>query len=124
MDIELGRRAAQALGDMDIGQAVVVQQGIVLGVEAAEGTDALVRRCAELRLQGRGGVLAKLPKPGQDRRVDLPTIGVRTVEGAVAAGLVGIAIQAGGGLVIDRPAVVRAADAADLFVCGLAREPR
>ncbi len=111
-DIAVGCRASQAVGALDIGQAVVVQQGMVLGVEAIEGTDALLMRCRDLRREGPGGVLVKLKKPGQEARADLPTIGAATVDGAKAAGLKGIAIEAGGALVIDRAAVVAAADAA------------
>jgi lipid-A-disaccharide synthase len=118
-DIEVGRRVARTLGALDVGQAVVVQQGVVLGVEAIEGTDALVARCRELRREGPGGVLVKIKKPAQERRVDLPTIGVGTVKAAAAAGLSGIAVEAGGALVIDPQAVGRAADAAGLFVVGV-----
>ncbi len=118
-DIQRGIAVARALGAVDVGQAAVVQQGIVLGVEAVEGTDALLARCATLRRDGPGGVLVKLKKPGQETRVDLPTIGVRTIEGASAAGLRGIAVQAGGSLIVDRPAVVAAADAAGLFILGV-----
>lgn len=122
-DIRRGRAVAAALGDLDVGHGVVVQQGRVLGVEAAEGTDALLARCKGLRLEGRGGVLVKLVKRGQDRRVDLPAIGPRTVRGAIEAGLGGIAVSAGATLVIDREAVARDADAAGLFVVGIADEP-
>ena len=118
-DIDLGARVARALGALDVGQAAVVRAGLVLGVEAQEGTDALLRRCAELGGGSSGGVLVKLRKPGQERRVDLPTIGVATVAGAAAAGLKGIAVEAGNALIVDRPEVARAADAAGLFVVGI-----
>lgn len=120
-DITLGFRVVRALGALDIGQAAVVQQGLVLGVEAIEGTDALIARCAGLRREGPGGVLVKAQKPGQERRADLPTIGRRTVEAAAAAGLRGIAVEAGASLVVDRAAVAAAADGAGLFVVGVAR---
>ena len=110
---------AKALGAADVGQAVVVQQGLVLAVEALEGTDALLRRAAELRRDGPGGVLIKVTKPRQERRADLPSIGSGTVEGSATAGLKGIALEAGGTLIIDREAVIRAADAAGLFIVGL-----
>ncbi len=113
-------RVARALGALDVGQAVVVQQGMVLGVEAIEGTDALIARCGPLRRAGGGGVLVKLAKPGQERRADLPTVGPRTVTNAAASGLRGIAVEAGSTLMIDRAAVVAAADAAGLFVVGIA----
>ena len=122
-DIKRGMAVARALGEADVGQAVVVQQGVVLGVEAVEGTDALLARAAGLRLAGQGGVLVKIAKPQQDRRVDQPTIGVATVEAAAAAGLRGIAVEAGGTLVVDREAVARAADDAGLFVVGVTVEP-
>lgn len=118
-DIAHGLRVASALGALDIGQAVVVQQGLVLGVEAIEGTDALLARCAGLRRDGPGGVLVKVEKPGQERRADRPTIGPRTVAGAAEAGLCGVAGQAGATLVLDRDEVVRAADALGLFVIGV-----
>jgi len=118
-DIALGLKAAHALGALDIGQAVIVQQGIVLGVEAIEGTDALIARCGALRREGVGGVLVKIAKPGQERRADLPTIGPDTVRNAAAAGLRGIAVETGASLIIDRAAVVEAADSAGLFVIGV-----
>jgi DUF1009 family protein len=110
---------ARALGAIDVGQAVVVQQGLVLGVEAIEGTDALLDRVGPLRRGGLGGVLVKIVKPGQDRRFDLPTIGVGTIERAARAGLRGIAVEAGGTIILDRPSCVAAADSADLFLLGL-----
>ena len=118
-DIAVACRVARTVGALDIGQAVVVQQGVVLGVEAIEGTDALLKRCADLRREGPGGVIVKLKKPAQETRADLPTIGTVTVDGARAAGLKGIAVEAGAALIIDRAAVVAAADAAGLFVIGV-----
>ena len=118
-DIHRGRQVAHALGGVDVGQAVVVQKGVVLGVEAIEGTDALLARCALLRRDGPGGVLVKMKKPDQERRVDLPTIGVRTVEEAARAGLRGIAVEAGATLILDSDGVRESADAAGLFVVGV-----
>jgi UDP-2,3-diacylglucosamine hydrolase len=115
-DIARGVSVVRALGMLDIGQAVVVQEGLVLGVEAIEGTDALLARCAGLRREGPGGVLVKIEKPGQERRVDRPVVGPRTIALAAAAGLRGIAIEAGATIVLDRDDVVRSADAAGLFV--------
>ena len=91
-DIALGIEVAGRLGDLDIGQAVVVQQGLVLGVEAVEGTDQLLARCGALRRDGPGGVLVKLKKPRQERRADLPTIGPDTIRRAAEAGMAGIAV--------------------------------
>jgi DUF1009 family protein len=119
-DIAHGLDVARALGRLDIGQAVVVQQGIVLGVEAIEGTDALIARSGMLRREGPGGVLVKIAKPGQERRADLPTIGEATVAAAAAAGLRGIAVEAGACLVLGQDAVAAAADRAGLFVVGVA----
>jgi hypothetical protein len=118
-DIARGLEVAKAIGLLDIGQAVVVQQGMVLGVEAIEGTDALLRRCGSLRRDGPGGVLVKIAKPGQERRTDLPTIGPDTVAAAKEAGLRGIAAEAGATIVLDREEVIRSADAAGLFVAGI-----
>lgn len=118
-DIERGLAVALALGVLDVGQAVVVQQGLVLGVEGIEGTDALLRRCADLRRDGTGGVLVKIAKPGQESRADRPTIGPQTVALAGASGLRGIAAEAGATLVLDRGELIRAADKAGIFVVGI-----
>ncbi len=121
-DIARGIDVLRALGPVDVGQAVVVQEGIVLGVEAVEGTDALIDRCAGLQRDGPGGILVKIRKPGQETRVDLPTIGPGTAERAARAGLRGIAIEAGGTLVVDREELRRIADAAGIFVEAIAIE--
>ncbi|HXE17519.1 MAG TPA: UDP-2,3-diacylglucosamine diphosphatase LpxI [Stellaceae bacterium] len=118
-DVARGVTAARALGALDIGQAVVVQQGVVLGVEGTEGTDALVARCASLALDGPGGVLVKMAKPEQERRADLPTIGPDTVVRAADAGLRGIAVEAGAALILDRAETIAAADARGLFIVGV-----
>jgi len=115
-DIMRGVAVARALGRLDVGQAVVVQQRLVLGVEAIEGTDALLARVGPLRRPGPGGVLVKLLKPGQDARLDMPMIGPATVHNCAAAGLAGIAVEAGRTLVADSTALVAAADANGLFV--------
>jgi DUF1009 family protein len=118
-DIRHGVKVAQGLGALDVGQSVVVQQGIVLGVEAIEGTDALIERVGGLRRAGPGGVLVKLCKPGQDRRVDLPTVGPDTLKRAEAAGLRGIAVEAGAAIVVDLDRLVKEADRAGMFVAGI-----
>lgn len=120
IDIARGMGAAKAIGALDIGQAAVVQQGIVLGLEAIEGTDALVARAGALQRKGPGGVLVKAPKPRQERRIDLPGVGVDTVEAVAKAGLRGIAVEAGGALIIDRAKVAARADALGMFVVGIA----
>ena len=120
-DIERGFEVAHALGAVDVGQGVVVQQGIVLGLEAVEGTDALIERAGRLQREGPRGVLVKTAKPGQERRADLPTVGVATVKACARAGLRGIAVEAGMALIIDRSAVAAAAERAGLFVVGIKR---
>jgi DUF1009 family protein len=121
-DIEKGFAAARAIGALDIGQGAVVCAGLVLAVEAQEGTDLMLERVASLAPELRGepgrrrGVLVKTAKPGQDRRIDLPTVGVETIARADRAGLAGVAVEAGGALIVDRDAVRKAADAAGLFV--------
>lgn len=123
-DIETGVRIAHAVGELDIGQAVIVQQGYVIGVEAAEGTDELIARCGKLKRNvPHGGVLVKVKKPTQERRVDLPTIGVKTVENIANAGFAGIAIEAGGALILDRQGVALKADALGVFVLGFSLNP-
>lgn len=117
-DIMLGAQVARAIGALDIGQAVIVHQGVVLGVEAAEGTAALIARCAALRAEPSGGVLVKAKKPQQERRVDLPAIGVDTLAQLAQGGFSGVAIEAGASLVIGRREVTRQADALGLFVLG------
>jgi hypothetical protein len=124
-DAARGAAILTALGPLDVGQAVVVAGGVCLGVEAIEGTDALLARVAALPSERRhtpGGVLVKMAKPGQDRRIDLPSIGPRTVEGAARAGLKGIVVEANGANILDRDETVRVADAAGLFLWSAAAE--
>jgi hypothetical protein len=116
---------AREIGRLDVGQGAVVCDGLVLAVEAQEGTDAMLRRTAELpaalrgRMEAPRGVLAKAPKPIQETRIDLPTIGLNTVRRAAQAGLAGIAGEAGGLLVLDREAVIQLADELGLFIVGV-----
>lgn len=124
-DIERGVALLSAVGPFDVGQAVVVAQNHVLAIEAAEGTDRMLARIAELRGADRvrspigTGVLVKMPKPAQDRRFDLPAIGPPTVTGAARAGLAGIAVMAGATIVAEPAEVAAAADAAGIFVTGI-----
>ncbi len=119
---------AGLIGTADIGQGAVVANGLVLAVEAQEGTDAMLARVAGLPLEIRGGedqacgVLAKRPKPDQERRVDLPVVGVSTIQGAAQAGLAGIVVAEGGALILGRQAVIEAADQAGLFLLGLSTD--
>ncbi len=116
---------AAAIGALDIGQGAIVARGVTLAVEAQEGTDSMLRRVAALpialkgSMTGRVGVLAKLVKPTQDTRVDLPTLGPETIRLASLAGLAGIVAEAGGAFVIEREETVRLADEAGLFIAGL-----
>ena len=124
-DIALGRELLRALSPFDIGQAVVVIDGHVVGVEDIEGTDGLLARIVTLRALGRiraaakRGVLVKAPKNGQDLRYDLPTIGARTVDGVAKARLAGIAVIAGNTVLAEPQQTIEAADAAGIFVAGL-----
>ncbi|MER8864409.1 UDP-2,3-diacylglucosamine diphosphatase LpxI [Mesorhizobium sp. M0751] len=128
-DIEAAHAAAKAIGALDIGQAAVAVGGRAIALEGVEGTDGLLERTRELRGHGRlagrtRGVLVKCAKPGQELRADLPSIGPLTVDAAHAAGLAGIAVEAGRSLVLEGPATIRRANALGLFVIGLpAAEP-
>ena len=125
-DIRKAAALIEAIGPFDVGQAAIIRRGFVLAVEAAEGTDEMLERCANLPENLKGfepgeeerlrGVLVKVPKPGQELRVDLPTLGVSTVENAHAAGLAGIAVRGQQALVVDRRAVQQRADELGLFV--------
>jgi DUF1009 family protein len=124
-DISRGLELLRAIGPFDVGQAAVVANHQVLAIEAVDGTDNMLARIAELRERGRiptpkgVGVLVKAPKPDQDRRIDLPAIGPKTVEAAARAGLAGIAVVAGSTIVAEANEVARAADSAGLFVTGI-----
>jgi DUF1009 family protein len=125
-DIAQGLAFLRTIGPFDVGQAVVVAGRRVLAVEAAEGTDHMLARLAELRRSGRvravGGVLIKAPTPGQDRRLDLPTIGPHTIEGAARAELDGLAVVAGSSIVAEPERTAALADRAKLFVLGVRNE--
>jgi len=127
-DLEKAFRIAGVIGREDIGQGCIVRDGVVIAVEAQEGTDAMLLRAGRIdtayrkESQSHKGVLVKRAKPGQERRVDLPTIGVRTIENAAAAGIAGIGLEAGSCLIIDKDATIKAADAAGVFLIGVALE--
>jgi UDP-2,3-diacylglucosamine hydrolase len=118
MDIGKGLKIARKIGQADIGQAIVIQQGVILAVEAIEGTDRLIGRTKELVFPGRGPILVKACKPQQDSRLDLPTIGPTTIHNAAAAGFSGVAAEAGRTLVADLDNLRNAADEAHIFVYG------
>ncbi len=123
-DIDRALEVSTQLGTLDVGQSVIVQEGIVLGVEAAEGTDELIRRCKSYKRKGRGGVLVKTCKPQQDHDFDLPTIGPETVRLCADSGLAGIVIQAGYSLLIDPQKVAELADKHKMFVIGVELEEK
>jgi UDP-2,3-diacylglucosamine hydrolase len=127
-DIAYSLKLIATLGPFDIGQAVVVADGHVVAVEASEGTDNMLTRVAQLRAEGRFtkpariGVLVKAPKPGQDRRFDLPAIGPKTIENVARAGLAGLAVAAGSAIVAEPDKVSTAADRAGIFFVGVSEE--
>lgn len=119
-DIMIGMKAAKNLGALDIGQAVIVENGTVLGTESETGTDALIAACAKLRrLPGKSGILVKAKKPTQEERVDLPSIGVQTIAALHAGGFAGVAVEAYGSLLIDKSELIRKADEYGIFVVGV-----
>lgn len=126
-DIAKAAKIAAVIGGFDIAQGVVVCEGLVLAVEAAEGTDQMLSRVANLPAPLRGspdnrrGVLVKRPKPIQERRIDLPVVGMKTIEGAARAGLAGIAVEAHGALAVRREEMVAEADRLGLFLYGFTR---
>ncbi len=124
-DINRAMEIAAAIGRHDIGQSAIVCNGLTLAVEAQEGTDMMLERIATLdpdirgQIDDRKGVLAKRVKPGQEERVDLPTIGPTTIEHAAQVGLKGVVLEAGRAFVMNRESVVRLADSYGLFVVGI-----
>ncbi len=137
-DIDKARHIAKSIGALDIGQGAVVRDGLVLAVEAQDGTDGMLRHVGLLPDDIRGkkeatdsssssgssvnrGVLAKMVKPGQELRIDLPTIGLTTIKAAIESGLDGIAVEEGGAFILDREAAITEADKAGLFIIGLER---
>ena len=118
-DIKRGVEVGLKLGELDVGQSVVVQQGLVLGVEGIEGTDELIKRTAAYQRKGDAAVLIKLRKPQQDMRIDLPTIGLQTIENAHKSGFKGLAVHAGNALIVDEKEVIKLADKYKMFLIGI-----
>jgi DUF1009 family protein len=118
-DINRGIEVAKALGSVSVGQAVVVQEGIVLAVEAVEGTDMMLARANSLKRKGKAPIMVKIVKPGQDKRVDMPVIGIQTIEQLVKYEIGGIAVEANGILLIEREAVIKAANEKSKFLIGM-----
>ncbi|MGB0682819.1 MAG: LpxI family protein [Magnetovibrionaceae bacterium] len=117
-DIAKAARVVSILGEEDVGQGAVCQQGLILAVEAIEGTAAMIERSAGLKREGEGPVLVKRAKPGQESRVDRPAIGPDTVKQAAEAGFSGIAVGTGEAMVMSKGDLVALADREGLFVCG------
>ena len=118
-DIQRGVDALKVLGSLDMGQALIVEEGVILSVEGAEGTDSLIQRTKALHKTSRGGVLVKLTKPHQSQRIDLPTIGPTTLECVIQAGLKGLAIEAHATLVLEKEKVIKVANDAGIFIVAL-----
>ena len=116
--IQSGIQQAQIIGRKDTGQAIVIQKDIIIGTENKSGTDELIKRCRNTVSDYGKPILIKIKKPGQDRRVDLPTIGVRTVQPAAECGFSGIVVETGQTLVVDLAKVTKMADQCGLFVIG------
>ena len=121
-DIRRGMAVLDALDPVDVGQAVVVQNGVVLGIEAVEGTDALISRAGKLARPGGGPVLVKFSKAGQDLRADQPVTGPGSVASCVNAGFSGIAVETGKSLIVDLPNTIAAANRHNLFITSLSRQ--
>lgn len=119
ISIEVGINISQKIGALDIGQSVIVQDGIIIGIEAVEGTDGLIKRCKPLLKKGGKAILVKTCKPQQDKDLDLPTIGIETVKNAYSSGLKGIAVQADNTLIVDPKNVAQYADKYKIFVHGV-----
>lgn len=119
-DIEIGANALKIMSELDIGQAIAVQQKNIIGVEAIEGTDALLDRCEEIQLKtGKKPVLIKMKKANQNTKIDLPSLGVNTIENLHRANFAGVALEAGSSIIINQKEVIKLADAYGLFVIGV-----
>ena len=122
-DIVAGLKIAKAIGALDIGQCVIIQDGVVLGVEGIEGTDELIRRCAEYRRTKTGGILVKAAKPQQDRKIDLPTVGPITMTLCSSCGFDGIAVESGSALLVEMDETVDIANQNGMFFAGVKETP-
>ena len=117
--ISYGMDLAKKLGEMDVGQSVVVQGNLCLGLEAIEGTDALINRCAELARGKNKPILVKMCKPQQDKRLDMPTIGYDTIREAIKGGYAGIAVESESVLFLDSDKAIKLANTHIFFIIGL-----
>ncbi|WP_375358977.1 LpxI family protein [Candidatus Tisiphia endosymbiont of Neophilaenus lineatus] len=115
-DIELGIKLLDSIGYLDVGQAVIVDNGYIIGIEAAEGTDNLIERCSYLRKNSIGGVLIKMMKKGQDTRIDIPTIGAKTISNLANYGYKGLAIQKDKVIILEIERTIELANECGLFI--------
>lgn len=115
-DIELGIKLLDTIGYLDVGQSVIVDNGYIIGIEAAEGTDNLIERCSYLRKKSTGGVLIKMMKKGQDTRVDIPTIGAKTISNLANYGYKGLAIQKDKVIILEIERTIGLANECGLFI--------
>ncbi|MCC8417062.1 MAG: UDP-2,3-diacylglucosamine diphosphatase LpxI [Rickettsia endosymbiont of Bryobia graminum] len=115
-DIELGVKLLKNIGTIDVGQSVIVEDGYILGIEAAEGTDNLIKRCADLRKKAAGAVLVKMMKDGQDSRLDMPTIGPETINNLNKYKYKGLAIQKDKVIIIDSELTIELANKYGIFI--------
>jgi len=116
-DIDLGVAAIRSMSAQDIGQLVVLRDGVIVAVEAVEGSDATIRRGGELG--GRGTVVVKCAKPTQDMRFDVPTIGERTIRTMAEAGSKVLAVESGRCLILDEGRVRDLAESKGISVVGI-----
>lgn len=118
-DIELGKEVANILGKLDIGQSIIVEDGYVIGVEAAEGTDNLIKRCATFRKKPMGGILIKMMKSAQDSRLDIPTIGPETIRNLAYYKYKGLAIQKNKVIILEPEMTLKLANEAQIFIINI-----
>lgn len=124
-NVNLGVKACKMLGRMDVGQAAIVEAGRVVALEGAEGTDAMILRVNDMRnsgqmpMQGKLGVLVKTMKPGQDMRADLPSIGPQTIANVKKSGLLGIVLEAGRTLILNKSETLAMAKSENIFIFGV-----
>lgn len=116
IDIELGVKLLTTLSGLDVGQSVIIEDGYILGIEAAEGTDNLIKRCVELRKKPQGGVLVKMLKLDQDIRLDIPTIGPDTIVNLANQSYNGLAISKDKVIIINPKTTIELANSLGLFI--------
>ena len=118
-DIEIGKKILFAMSELDIGQGICVQEGQVLAVEAIEGTDKMLERVADLKCVGKKPILIKMIKHHQDRDLDMPTIGINTIENLYKFGFAGCAVSVDGIIVLEREKVIQRANELGIFILGI-----